>query len=73
MPITSRLRAASGTRQNRRAAPSCRGGASSMLRLAQPGTASLPQALDLSQWIRRAAQSLTRDEPAWATTEISAR
>ena len=44
-----------------------------MLRLAQPGTASLPQALDLSQWIRRAAQSLTRDEPAWATTEISVR
>ena len=73
MPLTSRLRAACGPRQNRRAAPSCRGGASSLLRLAQPAANRLPQALDLSGWMRRAAQALVPDHPAWAATEISAR
>jgi hypothetical protein len=74
MPLPSRPRLfAFSPRQNRRAAPSCRGGASSMLRLAQPGAARLPQTLDLSQWIRRATQSLLPDDPAWAATEISVR
>ena len=44
-----------------------------MLRLAQPAASRLPHALDLSGWIRRAAQALVPDHPAWAATEISAR
>ena len=74
MPITSRLRAAaSSPRHPRRATPSGRSGLSSVLRLAQPAASRLPQALDLSGWMRRAAQALVPDHPAWAATEISAR
>ena len=69
MSLTSRL---SPSRPSRRAAPSCRSGVSSVLRLAQPAASRLPQALDLSGWMRRAAQALVPDDPAWATTEISA-
>jgi len=44
----------SGTRRViRPASPSCRGGASSMLRLAQPAT---PRQSDLSHWLSRAAK-----------------
>ena len=35
--------------------PNCRGGASSLLRLAPPGAQRLPTTLDLSDWISRAA------------------
>jgi hypothetical protein len=35
--------------------PRCRGGASSVLRLAQPGAARLPGTLALSDWASRAA------------------
>lgn len=74
MPIASRLRAAaSSPRHPRRATPSGRSGLSSVLRLAQPAASRLPQALDLSGWMRRAAQALVPDHPAWAATEISAR
>jgi hypothetical protein len=45
-------------RRLRPANPSCRGGASSVLRLAQPTAAHLPTALDLSDWMSRAANAL---------------
>ena len=47
----SRARVASRARP---ATPSCRGGASSLLRLTQPA-ARLPTPLDLSDWAHRAA------------------
>jgi hypothetical protein len=53
-----------GSRRTRRAAPSCRGGASSMLRLAQPAT---PRQGNLSSWLSRAASVLApRAEQALA-------
>lgn len=76
MPFISRRRADRSTRLNRRAAPSCRGGASSMLRLAQPGACGLPPAsalaLALNQWVRGAGQALNRVEPAWVASVVSA-
>ena len=42
----------------RPASPRCRGGASSVLRLTQPVAARLPAALDLSDWMDRAASVL---------------
>jgi len=38
--------------------PSCRGGASSVLRLAQPTATRLPTTLDLSDWMSHAASVL---------------
>ncbi len=59
MPMFHRsgLSNASGpaTAARRRAAPSCRGGASSMLRLAQPAT---PRPGHLTNWLSRAASVL---------------
>ena len=52
---------AHATRRARRARPanpSCRGGASSVLRLAQPTGQRLPTALDLSGWMSHAASVL---------------
>ncbi len=45
-------------RRLRPAGPSCRGGASSVLRLTQPFAKRLPTALDLSDWMSRAASVL---------------
>ena len=45
----------SGSRRARPAAPSCRSGVSSMLRLAQPAT---PRQGNLSHWLSRAASVL---------------
>ena len=42
----------------RPANPRCRGGASSVLRLAQPAAQRLPTTLDLSDWMSRAASVL---------------
>ena len=53
MPQTPKL--------NRPARPHCRGGASSLLRLAQPATPRLPTRLDLSDWISRAGAAFGRD------------
>lgn len=72
MPFISRQRAVCSARLNRRAAPSCRGGASSMLRLAQPGACGLPPASALSQWARGTGQALIPADPAWAVVEINA-
>jgi len=46
----------------RRAAPSCRGGASSLLRLSQPAQSRLPSSHDLSSWVERAARLLAPPE-----------
>jgi hypothetical protein len=73
MPLTPRLRHATSPRQPRRAAPSCRGGASSLLRLAQPSAPQLPSSLNLGAWISRAAQALRMPPvPTFAPSEFTA-
>ena len=68
-------RSASATpRRNRPAGPHCRGGASSLLRLANPASPRLPKAPDLSGWISRAASMLgvgAERMPAFAASELS--
>lgn len=44
--------------RTRPSGPRCRGGASSLLRLAQPSTPRLPEPRGLSEWIKRAAGAL---------------
>ena len=56
--ITPRLRPLSSARAARKAAPSCRGGASSLLRVSQSAAPRLPSALELNDWVQRAAQVL---------------
>ena len=65
MPLTRTAKTSStayGTapapRRLRPANPSCRGGASSVLRLAQPVAQRLPTTLDLSDWMSHAASVL---------------
>lgn len=62
MPLTRTAKTPStpyGTpRRLRPASPSCRGGASSVLRLAQPAAQRLPTTLDLSDWMSHAASVL---------------
>ena len=59
MPLTRFAKTAFATpRRQRPVNPSCRGGASSVLRLAQPGAQRLPNTLDLSDWMSRAASVL---------------
>jgi hypothetical protein len=73
MPFTPRLRPAPAARPARKAAPSCRGGASSLLRLSQPGASRLPSTLDLGGWISRAAQALkVPTVPAFAPSDFTA-
>jgi len=73
MPLTPRPRPFTGPRQPKRAAPSCRGGASSLLRLSQPGASRLPSTLDLGGWISRAAQALKFPTvPAFAPSDFTA-
>lgn len=57
MPLT-RQKSFSTVRRGRPAGPSCRGGASSLLRLAQPEAKRLPGTLDLAEWASRAAAVL---------------
>ncbi len=57
MPLNRSAKSMS-PRRLRPANPSCRGGASSVLRLAQPTAQRLPKALDLSDWMDRAASVL---------------
>jgi len=73
MPFRPRIRPAAAPRQARRAAPSCRGGASSLLRLSQPGALGLPSSLDLGGWISRATQALKFPTvPAFAPSDFTA-
>jgi hypothetical protein len=70
MPIKTRFQPAPSARPPRRAAPRCRGGVSSLLRLAQPGS-RLPSTLDLGGWIDRATQALKLPAaPAFAPSEF---
>ncbi len=57
MPLNRSAKSMS-PRRLRPANPSCRGGASSVLRLSQPAAQRLPTALDLSDWMSRAASVL---------------
>jgi hypothetical protein len=57
MPLF-RTKNSSSVRRARPASPSCRGGASSLLRLTQAGAQRLPTTLDLSEWASRAAAVL---------------
>jgi hypothetical protein len=62
------------TRRNRPAGPHCRGGASSLLRLANPTAPRLPKSSDLSDWISRAAASMLGGSdrtPAFAASEFT--
>jgi len=73
MPLTPRLRPSTGPRLARRSAPSCRGGASSLLRLAQPSAPRLPSTLDLGGWVSRAVSALKLPSaPAFAPSEFTA-
>ncbi|MEQ1686057.1 MAG: hypothetical protein ABL916_20615 [Burkholderiaceae bacterium] len=54
MPLI-RTKTTALSRRARPTGPSCRSGASSLLRLAQPTAARLPTAMDLSGWVGRAA------------------
>jgi hypothetical protein len=60
MPLnrTSSMPKASSSKRLRPASPSCRGGASSVLRLTQPAAQRLPNAFDLGDWMDRAASVL---------------
>ena len=58
MPLNRTTVKSSTTRRARPANPSCRGGASSVLRLAQPAAPRLPTTIDLSGWMSHAASVL---------------
>ena len=60
MPLNRSVKTTATTamRRLRPANPSCRGGASSVLRLTQADAKRLPTALDLSGWMSRAASVL---------------
>lgn len=76
MPLI-RSQTAAATRRNRPAGPHCRGGASSLLRLANPAAPRLPKGADLSGWVSRAAASLLgggapdHHLPAFAASEFT--
>jgi len=57
MPLNRSLKSVS-PRRVRPAHPSCRGGASSVLRLAAPAAQRLPTTLNLSDWMSHAASVL---------------
>lgn len=57
MPLNHRQKSVS-SRRMRPAHVSCRGGASSLLRLTVPSAQRLPTAHDLSGWMGRAADAL---------------
>ena len=57
MPLTRTLKSVT-PRRLRPVNPSCRGGASSVLRLTQPTATRLPTTLDLSDWMSHAASVL---------------
>ncbi|TMG97392.1 MAG: hypothetical protein E6H79_21280 [Betaproteobacteria bacterium] len=74
MLSTPRLRPSSPPRAARKSGPSCRGGASSLLRLGQSAAPRLPSALDLSGWVQRAAQLLApHPAAAFAPSQFNSR
>jgi hypothetical protein len=74
LSFTPRPRPSSPARAARKAAPSCRGGASSLLRLSQSAAPRLPSAPDLNDWLQRAAQLLApRPVAAFAPSQFNNR
>jgi hypothetical protein len=74
MPLNRSQAASFAKGRQRPTGPHCRGGASSLLRLANPAAARLPKATDLSDWISRAAGLLgatASARPAFAASEFS--
>jgi hypothetical protein len=73
MPYTPRPRTAlAALSRSRRAAPSCRGGASSLLRLAQSAEPRLPSSQSLDNWVQRAMSVLLPPKPGYAPSEFKA-
>ena len=73
MSYSNRPRVAAASLRARRVAPSCRGGASSLLRLAQPAATRLPSTHDLGDWIQRALSVLTpMSAPSFAPSDFNA-
>jgi len=66
MPLT-RTKSSSTVRRGRPAGPSCRGGASSLLRLAQPESKRLPGTLDLAEWAKPRGRRADAGGPACTT------
>ena len=58
MPLNRSAKIFASRAPRRLTTPRCRGGASSVLRLAQPAVPRLPSALDLSDWLAQAAGEL---------------
>jgi hypothetical protein len=54
-----------------RRAPRCRGGASSLLRLAQPAAPRLPSSQILGDWVERAMNVLLPPKPGYAPSEFN--
>jgi len=56
----------------RRAAPSCRNGVSSVLRLAQPAAPRFPSKIDIEGWVSRAASALRLPQvPQFAPSDFA--
>jgi hypothetical protein len=74
MSHPNRLRAAAAaTLRQRRAAPRCRGGASSLLRLGQPVAPRLPSTHEVGDWIQRAFSVLApMAAPSFAPSDFNA-
>ena len=72
-PFRLRTASAAPAQARRRAAPSCRGGASSLLRLAQPAaTPRLPSTQEIGDWVQRAVNVLLPPRPpAFAPSEFN--
>lgn len=71
--IRTSSRTTAPTRRARPTGPSCRSGASSVLRLTQPAATRLPTAMDLSGWVGRAASiflPVTGPLAAFASSEF---
>ena len=73
MLYTPRPRASAvvSPRSRRAATPSCRGGASSLLRLA-PAAPRLPSTQVLGDWVKRAMNVLLPPKPGFEPTELNA-
>jgi len=71
MSLSKRSRSTASLKA-RRAAPSCRGGVSSVLRLAQPVAPRLPSKLDIEGWVSRAANALRLPQvPQFAPSDFA--
>ena len=56
-------------RRTRPVGPTCRGGASSMLRLSQPSLPRMPAGADVEAWLERTLELMTRSDTDWAPDE----